>query len=195
MTIPSYDESQHFLAETASRRAELRGKADAAAASLSKRRGIEATVGTDDAGIVDRIEQLGFNGDSIRVLDVLPLIHVAWADGRIQRSERALILSILEKRGIPAGSDANLFIESLLEARPSETFLTESLSLLVDLARKTGANQDDLVDLCAKVAEAGGGLMSFGSKTTETERALIADVARALGDGAVERFRAVFGKT
>ena len=61
-----------------------------------------------------------------------------------------------------------------------------------DLAKQTGANKDDIVDLCAKVAEAGGGLMAFGAKTTEGERALIGDVAHALGDGAVERFKALF---
>src|SRR5690242_6916183 len=96
MADPTYDESEHFLEATASRRAELRERADGAAGRLSKRRGIAATAGTDDASIVDRIEQLGFTGESIRVLDLLPLVHVAWADGRVQRSERALILSILE---------------------------------------------------------------------------------------------------
>jgi uncharacterized tellurite resistance protein B-like protein len=193
MTAPTYDESQHFLEATASRRAELRQQVDDASGRLAKRRAIEASAGTDDAGIVDRIEQLGFNGDSIRVLDLLPLIHVAWADGRVQRSERALILAVVEQRGIAPRSDASLLIEALLEARPSETFLAESLALLVDLAGKTGANKDDLVDLCVKVAEAGGGLMSFGAKTTDAERALIGDVARALGDGAQSRFRERFG--
>jgi hypothetical protein len=193
MTAPSYDESEHFLEVTSSRRVELREKADESAARLAKRRAIEQSTGTDDAGIVDRIEQLGFNGESIKVLDLLPLIHVAWADGRIQKSERALILSILEKRGIPPRSDASLFVEALLEARPSETFLAESLALLVDLAGRTGANKDDIVDLCAKVAEAGGGLMSFGAKTSDVERVLIKGVAEALGESALERFRAKFG--
>jgi len=195
MTAPSYDESEHFLDATSSRRIELREKADESAGGLAKRRAIEQTTGTNDASIVDRIEQLGFNGESIKVLDLLPLIHVAWADGRIQKSERALILSILEQRGIPPRSDASLFIEALLEARPSETFLAESLALLVDLAAKTGANKDDIVDLCTKVADAGGGLMSFGAKTTDAERALIKDVATALGDSALTRFRATFEKS
>jgi hypothetical protein len=192
MGAPGYDESEHFLEVTSSRRIELRDKVDEAAQRLAKRREIEKTAGTDDAAIVDRLEQLGFNGESIKVLDVLPLIHIAWADGRIQKSERALILSILEQRGIPPQSDASLFVEALLEARPSETFLAESLALLVDLAAKTGANKDDVVDLCAKVAEAGGGLLSFAGKTTDSERALIKDVATALGDGAIARFRAKF---
>ena len=98
MGAPSYDESEHFLEATSSRRAELRDRVDDASKRLAKRREIEKTAGTDDSAIVDRIEQLGFNGESIKVLDVLPLIHIAWADGRIQKSERALILSILEQR-------------------------------------------------------------------------------------------------
>ena len=73
---------------------------------------------TTDADIVDRIEQLGLSGDSARILDVLPLVHVAWADGRVQKAERAAVLAVLEARGIPPKSDAWLLIEALLMMKP-----------------------------------------------------------------------------
>lgn len=193
MPAPSIDEQSHFLPETASRRAELLARVDAAAARIEKRKAIASAVGTTDAEIVDRIEQLGLSGDSARVLDLLPLVHVAWADGRVQKAERSAVLAILEARGIPANSDACLLMEALLEARPSETFLGQSLSLLRDLAARDGKGTADIVDLCARVAEASGGLLGFGSKTDDKERALIGDVAKALGDAAQERFRERFG--
>jgi hypothetical protein len=193
MAAPSIDELNHFLPETASRRAELLGRVDSAAARIAKRQGIAAAVGTTDADIVDRIEQLGLSGDSARILDVLPLVHVAWADGRVQQAERIAVLAVLEARGIPPKSDACLLIEALLEARPSETFLAQSLSLVRDLAARSGAETANIVDLCAKVADASGGLLGIGARTSDKERAVMGEVAAALGDAAQARFRAHFG--
>jgi hypothetical protein len=193
MPAPRIDEQSHFLPETASRRAELLARVDSAAGRIEKRKAIASAVGTTDAEIVDRIEQLGLSGDSARVLDLLPLVHVAWADGRVQKAERSAVLAVLEARGIPADSDACLLMEALLEARPSETFLGQSLLLLRELAARGGKQTVDIVDLCAKVAESSGGLLGLGSKTNDKERALIGDVAKALGDAAQERFRERFG--
>ena len=193
MPAPSIDEQSHFLPETASRRAELLSKVDAAADRVAKRRGIAAAVGTTDAEIVDRIEQLGLSGDSARILDVLPLVHVAWADGRIQKAERIAIFGVLDARGIPKGSDAYLLVEALLEARPSETFLAQTLALLKDLAARSGTETADVVDLCAKVADASGGLLGLGARTSAEERVVLVNVARALGATAQARFQERFG--
>lgn len=193
MSAPSIDDKSHFLSETAGRRAELLANVNLGAERLASRQKIAEAVGTADRDIVDRIEQLGLSGDSARILDVLPLVHVAWADGRVQKEERAAVLAVLERRGIPPGSDACLLIEALLEKRPSETFLAQSLALVRDLAARSGAETADIVDLCARVAEASGGLLGFGARTNDQERALIGEVAKALGETAQERFRARFG--
>jgi hypothetical protein len=189
MAAPSIDEKSHFLSQTARRRDAIRVKIDDAAARIAKRAAIADAVGTGDRLLVDRIEQLGFTGDSVRVLDLLPLVHVAWADGRVQRAERAAVLAVVESRGIAADSDACLLIETLLEQRPSETFLGESLALVRDLAATTGAPTADVVDLCAKVAEASGGLLGLGKRVGAEERALMDQVATALGPEAIERFQ------
>jgi uncharacterized tellurite resistance protein B-like protein len=193
MAVPHIDHKNHFLSETAARRAELLANVDLAAERLASRQAIAESVGTADRDIVDRIEQLGLSGDSARILDVLPLIHVAWADGRVQKEERAAVLAVLERRGISPNSDACLLVEALLEKRPSETFLAQSLALVRDLAGRSGAETADIVDLCARVAEASGGLFGFGARTNDQERALIGEVAKALGETAQERFRARFG--
>ena len=193
MTLPSVDEGRHFLSQTAGRREELRAEADAGASRLSKKESLARAAGTDDATIVDWLEHLGFSGDSVRVLDLLPLVHVCWADGRVQEAERKAVLALLDARGIAPDSDACLLVESLLERRPSETYLAQTLALMKALVEKSGGETSDVVDLCSKVAEASGGLLGFGNRTSDAERALIRQIAEALGGGALERFRARFG--
>jgi uncharacterized tellurite resistance protein B-like protein len=192
MEKPAEDEVGPFSAETASRRDALREKVDAAAERLAARRSIARAVGTDDQSIVDRLEQLGFNGESAQVIDLLPLVHVAWSDGRVQRGERAKILSILESRGLAPTSEASLLIETLLERRPSETFMAESLALVRELAEKSGRDPSELVDLCVSVADASGRLFGLGGAVSAAERTLIEQIATALGEAAQERFRSRF---
>jgi tellurite resistance protein len=162
-------------------RAALRSRIDTGAIKLS---GLAAIFATDDREVLDRLTMLGFTPDSARVLDVLPLVHVAWADGKIQAAERKAVLAVLESRNIPRSSDAWLLIETLLETRPSETYLAQSLQLLRLLGRSSGADPKSVVDLCTVVAEASGTLFGIGAKVTPAERQLIARIAAALGSDA-----------
>jgi uncharacterized tellurite resistance protein B-like protein len=178
------DEQTHFLADTADRRALLRARLDDASARANHRRDIAGTLGTEETSLVDRVEQLGFTGDSARVLDLLPLVHVAWADGKVDRRERAAVLAVVDHRGIPKDSDACLLIESLLEQRPSETFMAESLDVVRELAAKRGNDGTKLVEWCADVAEASGRLFGFGGRVDPAEYELIRRIADAFGESA-----------
>ena len=192
MSAPPPPDAAHFAPESAPARADLRLKVDTAAERLAARRKLAESIGTDDQSLLDRIEQLGFTGDTVKALDVLPLVHVAWADGKVQAKERAAVLSVLDRRGVAPGSQASLFVEALLEKRPSESYLAESLFLLKDLASRSGTDVSDLVDLCARVAEASGGLFGLRESTNDAEQKLIGKIAEALGEGAVERFKTRF---
>jgi len=194
MAGPPIDEKSHFLAETKDRRAAIRSRLDEASARAGNRQAIAETVGTEEVPLLDRLEQLGFTGDSARVLDLLPLVHVAWVDGKVDRRERAAVLAVVDHRGIPKDSDACLLVESLLEERPSETFMAESLALVSELAASRGNDGTKLVELCADVAEASGGLFGFGKRVDDAEYALIRRIAEAFGAEAEAAVLARLGK-
>jgi len=178
------DEGHHFQAGTKGRRAALRARLDEASERVANRKAIADTLGTEELSLLERVEQLGFTGDSARVLDLLPLVHVAWADGKVDQRERATVLAVVDHRGIAKDSDACLLLESLLEERPSESFMAESLALIHELAGKQGNDGTRLVELCADVAEASGGLFGFGERISSAERELIQRIADAFGERA-----------
>lgn len=182
---PSTREKLYFATADAAKREKLRADLDAAAKKLRD----AGALGTDDGALVERIQALGFTGDSARVFDLLPLIHVSWADGRVQRAERAVILELCEARGMKTGSPAFVLVESLLEERPSDDFLEETLRLLRELAASRGDGAPEVIDLCLRVADASGGLLGIGSRIAEAERELMRQVAEALGETAQSRFR------
>ncbi len=179
------EEEKYFHQQEVERRKDKRRELERAAAEAAEKRRVSQVLATDDGALVTRIRQLGFDGDTARVLDLLPLVHVAWADGSVTANERRAITGILAQREIAPGTEAALLIEALMDERPSDTFLNETLELLRDLGGKKGAT---VVELCIQVADASGGFFGLGNKINDEEAALIEEIAKGLGDTAHENF-------
>jgi tellurite resistance protein len=180
--VPSEEEEKYFSARNAEARARIRESLEAAAQKASDARAIGATLGTDKDAVVGRIQDMGFDADKARVFDLLPLVHVAWADGAVQASERRVIVDILRTRGIEPDSEAWLLIEALLETRPSDTFLDETLALLKEVIGSSTERAHSIVELSQKVAEAHGFLFGLFGSVSEDERKLVEHIAATLGD-------------
>ena len=71
------------------------------------------------------------------------------------------MLDVLRGRGIQPGTDPFRTIESLLEERPSQAFLDQSLAILK--AAIGSARAANIVDLCVQVAGASGGFLNMGT--------------------------------
>jgi uncharacterized tellurite resistance protein B-like protein len=189
------EEEAYFKAREIEQRRKLREQLEAAAHELAEKQAIAASLKTADSSIglalAERVKALGFSGATARVFDLLPLVHVAWADGTVQKGERAAILRVLELRGVAPGSEGFQLMESLLEERPSDEYMSESLAVLKELVGQGGRGAE-MVDLCEQVATASGGFLGLGGKVSGEERALIDEIAQQLGGGA-EGFRKSLG--
>lgn len=134
-----------------------------------------------ELSITDRLTALGFAGERARIFDLMPLVHVAWADGSVSRQERAAIMDIVKARGIDHGTEAFVMMETLLEQRPSEDFLAQSLGILKQVVGDERA--ENIVELCLQVANASGGFMNIG-KISDQERRQLQAIADSLGHAA-----------
>jgi tellurite resistance protein len=186
---PGDDEDAYFKAIEIEQRKALRDKLAKQAKDLADARNTAAGANTDNLELAAKIRSLGFGGDAARVFDLLPLVHVAWADGKIQKGERGAILRILERRGIQPGTDAFRTMESLLEERPSDDYMNESLRVLRELTGGASHRADAIVDLCVKVASSSGGFLGIGGKIGDEERALIMEITDTLGSDAAAQFK------
>lgn len=180
------EEELYFRERDAEKREALRKKMAKEGAEVEERRKIAASTGADTA-VVDRIKALGFSGDSARIFDLMPLVAVAWADGKIQRAERAKILGLLEARGIEVDSEAFSTMESMLESQPDETFMRETMLALRDVLGTQPGKAKSIVELCIAVAAASGGLLGLGigGNVSDKERQRIGEITASLGDTAV----------
>lgn len=185
------EEESYFKQREIEQRRKLREKLEQAAHELAEKHAIAQSLQTADLSLAERIKALGFSGDTAKVFDLLPLVHVAWADGTVQKGERAAILEILKARGVTSGSEGFQLLESLLEERPSDEYMSESLAVLKELVSQ-GGPAPDVVALCEQVAAAAGGFLGLGGKVSGEERKLIDEIAGHLGGG-VEKVRQSLG--
>jgi tellurite resistance protein len=165
----------------------LRLRLDVAARDIAEHRKLGDSLGTADLSLAVRIQRLGFDEHTAIVFDLLPLIHVAWADGIIQAEERKLISEVLRVRGISAGTPAYVLMGALLEARPSETYMRESLDVLRELLSRRAATAETIANLCVDVAAASRGLFGLGRAIDRSERELLVQIGESLGARALAR--------
>lgn len=178
---------EFFSEDEADRREATRTRLDRAAILIQER------LRTDDVSIAERVKALGFDGETAQVFDLIPMVHVAWADGKIQRGERNSILAVLGARGIERGSEAFVLMESLLETKPPDSYLTETLAVLKDLMVNEPRRTEALVDFCYAVADAAGGFLGLGNPIDPKERELLLSISEQLGDRAELWVRARLG--
>lgn len=174
-------EEQYFLNDLADRRREKRAELEKAAREAAAKEALSETLDLNSDALLERVRALGFDGDTGRMFDVLPLIYVAWADGRVQPAERASILEVLRIRDISPDSEAWLFTEALLEQRPSDDYMALTLQLLKDVHAANGHSATTLLELSSAVAEAAGGFLGLTSPVSDDELAVLKKIADKLG--------------
>ncbi len=173
-------------------RAEVRARLGEAADELAEQR----KSGPVRISLAERVEALGFGVDTAEVFDLLPVIHIAWADGEVQDPEREAILRVLDARGIGPRAAARVLVESLLERHPGRNYMDETLAILREIVGRGGRRSMELVDLCVVIAEAHGaelnGLDDPVDPIDPREKQALFEVAEALGERAWDWLAARF---
>ena len=142
------------------------------------------TAGVADEEILHDLEALGYTADTVRLLHLLPLVHLAWADGSVSQRERDLIVEAARARGINAGTPADIQLGGWLTKRPSDQFFRETLRAIVAILEsepeaQREAERRDLLSYSAAIARASGGLLGFGAVSAE-ERKVLERIAQEL---------------
>jgi hypothetical protein len=140
-----------------------------------------------DEAIIEALHSLGIDRASYKVIALLPLIEIAWADGRVQDEERALILRIAKDHGRLGGEGLRV-LENWLAFEPSpETKRRGSVIVAALLQRREGfghtlmgGHDTDVLAMCEDVAKAAGKLFGVVGLMTAEEKMALRDIGRAL---------------
>lgn len=138
----------------------------------------------EDAELRSALHSLGVDEESIAAVALLPLVEVAWADGRVQPQERTAILERARERGLVDGEGQRL-VETWLRYRPSDAYLRRGRDVLIALAERgtdarfTPSTLKEIVEFCSRVAGAAGGLFGRFSGFDPREQEIVSEIAEA----------------
>lgn len=128
----------------------------------------------EDAEILDDLQELGYSRQTIFLLFLVPIIHVAWIDGSVTEKEREAIIEIATARGMDKGSPAESMLLDWLNNRPPDEFFEKTLRLIRNIL-KTRPNsvrlirEQTLAHYCSVVANASGGFLGCGKVSAAQE--------------------------
>jgi len=150
----------------------------------AKRQELYQAVGVADPKILEDLQELGYTRETVGLLHLLPLVRIAWAEGKITKPERELIFEAARARGVLPGSPGFEKLAEWLNRRPTEEFFDKTMRiiraiLIVLPEEELESSKRDLLSYCSRVAEASGGILGMG-KIDRKERALLEEIAKIL---------------
>jgi hypothetical protein len=141
--------------------------------------------GIQNQAVLDRLIELDVQPEALAALEIVPLVFVAWADGSVQPEEREVIVAAANAAGIKPQDGRYPLLEHWLNKRPPAKMLEAWKHYVKDLCTRLDASQTEklkrgILDLARKVAQAAGGFLGFGDKTSTSERNLLSELEQSL---------------
>jgi hypothetical protein len=133
--------------------------------AASTREALAKASGITDPVLLDMLVAHGIKAETVAALSFVPLLEVAWADGRLDAKERSAVLARAHESGVEPGSFAHGLLEAWLDRRPEPSLLTAWTQFVHGLrdrlsATETAAMKTALIERARSVATASGGLFS-----------------------------------
>jgi len=140
--------------------------------------------GIDDEGVLDRLLELNIGPETWAAMAVVPLVFVAWADGKVQAEERRVILEAAHNAGIQPQDGRDPLLEHWLDKRPPTEMLAAWEHYIQSLTQRMDKQElerlkHDLLDTAHRIAQAVGGFLGFGNRISPEERAVLAKLEKA----------------
>jgi hypothetical protein len=174
-------EDEFFHKEDQKKIEQMKGKLSA----QQTREELKKVSGMSDDTVLDKLVSLGLRANTVAALSLVPLIMVAWADGKIQDNERDAILQGAHGKGLEQGSPGYELLTSWLNKQPDDSlyqawegYIRALCAQLTDEQVRLLKNQ--IVGFAKLVAESAGGLLGIG-KVSGGEESAIKRIDHAFG--------------
>ena len=136
----------------------------------------------DNPELLARARDLGVNADNAPAFFLLPMVQVAWAEGKVRKDEREAVNKIARERGVEEGSPADKQLQEWLTTPPSEALYDAAIDVIkagiaVLPGRERTERIDRLIAACRIIAEASGSeiahQLGLGTGVSRSEASLI----------------------
>jgi hypothetical protein len=139
-------------------------------------------VGVTDPEVSRELADLGFTPETVKLLPLVPVLEMAWAEGGVTDAERKLVVDVARARGIVEKSAADTQLAEWLDRRPDDNVFRRAgrlISALFASDARVAITPDDIIKYCEAIAEASGGLFGI-RRVSSDERATLDRIAKEI---------------
>lgn len=153
-------------------------------ATMERKKALAEASGIQHEELLHQLDQLKISAETVAALSLVPLVAVAWADGKLDDKERAAVLAAAEQAGLKEDHPGYRLLESWLNQKPDKRLSDvwyDYIGVLCDNLTPQAKTElsKQLVGRARAVAEATGGLLGLGSKISRSEQTVLEKLARA----------------
>lgn len=149
-------------------------------AELDKKSGrddLRSVSGISDDAVLDQLVAAGVTGRTVAALSLVPLLRVAWSDGKMDERERDAVLAAAQGKGIEVGSAAFQILHGWLDRAPADDLFDSWKLYIRELSSSLVAPQrallkKQILEFARGVAEAAGGILGMKKVSAAEEKAL-----------------------
>jgi hypothetical protein len=139
---------------------------------------IQDAVGTGHEEVVQALQELGYDPETVPLVYLRPLVQVAWADDRLTAREREYIEAAARARGIEVGSAADEQLRQWFLSPLGDEVFRRTLQVIRRLLEtlpdeERAATRHELLVSCSGVAAASRGILGIGRKVSASEHLLL----------------------
>jgi hypothetical protein len=139
-------------------------------------------VGVTEPELSRELAEMGFTPETVKLLPLIPILEMAWAEGKVTEAERKLVVDAARGRGIEAGGTADRQLADWLDRRPEDSVFRHAgrlINALVESGGRFDITPDDIIKYCEAIADASGGLFGIRRVSSE-ERATLSRIANEI---------------
>jgi hypothetical protein len=134
--------------------------------------------GITDEDALQRLVELDIRPEIVASLALVPLIAVAWADGKIDKEEKAAVLEAASESFVSKDSPDSSLLQQWMEHKPGSRLLEAWRQYIKGLSAELSEHQKaalkkDFIGHARQVAEATGGFLGLGNKISKPEKEVL----------------------
>ena len=135
-----------------------------------------------DEQVVQQLKALGLGDKTLAAISLVPLIQVAWADGKLQDNERKALFDAALQHGFKEWSPSFRIFKTWLRSPPPSHLAEAWKAYMRALTAEFDREQKDFVkqqflDRAERIAAAAGGILLRIGSISEAEQAVLDDLA------------------
>ncbi|MCA9103873.1 MAG: hypothetical protein KDA83_00525 [Planctomycetales bacterium] len=139
---------------------------------------LAAVSGLTDEHLLSALIAAGIRAETLACVSLIPLVAVAWADGKLESAEKQAIERALHEKGLPNNPVAVELVGAWLGQPPAEALMNTWEEYVGVLSSTLEATQfsllrDDVLSRAEAVAKAAGGFLNVVNTISRSEQLVL----------------------